>query len=160
MVTTAATDAGEGQGARATSNLELDALEREAQALEGAADMAARPAPPAATTTAAELGEALSLIRALARPAFMDWPAYGVEAWTDKQLAAISSAGGAIMDRHGWTMGELFAQWGPYIALIGATAPPALLTWQHLRTRKAIAEARARQRPPDAQSEDADGVRP
>ena len=144
-----------------TKNPELAALVREAAQMDASAAGAA--AAPVSTSTADELGEALNLLRAVARPLFSDWPDYGREVWTDKQLTAISAAGGAIMDRHGWTMGELFAEWGPYIALIGATAPPALMTWQHLRSRKAIEQARARQRQqgaPGVPPEDADGVRP
>ena len=140
---------------------ELAALQRQADELEGTGPDAQRQAL-ADSTTAADLRQALDLVRTMGRPLFSDWPDYGVSVWNDAQLAAIATSGGAIMDRHGWTMGELFSQWGPYIALLGAALPPGLATWQHLRIRKAIAAQRARDRPPAGSGppEDADGVRP
>ncbi len=136
----------------APANPELDAIEREAAALESGQAAAAAP-PQIATNTAAELREALGLVRVMATPVFSDWPAYGQEVWSDGQLRAIADAGGAIMDRHGLTMGEFWESWGPYIALIGATAGPSLATWQHLKIRKAQAEQLERNRragPPQA----------
>lgn len=126
----------------------LDALagiEREALALEseGAAPGGPVGPGPQGPDTAAELLQVLELVRGMARPLFADWPDFG-QAWGDQTLQAMASHGGAIMDRHGWTMGEAMSQWGPYIGLLAATAPPALATMAHLKHRKAQAEAQRR----------------
>lgn len=149
----AANDEGQtDQADPAAPNPELDAIEREAIALE--AGTAGAAAPPAVTNTAGELREALGLARLMIKPAFLDWPEYGREVWNDAQLQAIADAGGVIMDRHGLTMGEFWQSWGPYIALIGATAGPSLATWQHLKIRKEQAE-RARRGREQGQPQDA-----
>lgn len=88
---------------------------------------------------AGELRQALAMIRLMAEPAFAWWTQYR-ECWSDRQLDAIAKAGAAVMQRHGLTMGELFAQWGPYIALATATAPPALATYAAIKHRKANPE--------------------
>ncbi len=123
---------------------ELAAIEREAQALEGQAGATAAAAPAVATNTASELREALGLVRVMAAPGFSDWPEFGVQVWNDQQLQAIADSGGAIMDRHGLSMGELWSTWGPYIALVGAVAGPSLATWQHIKLRRHLAEQRER----------------
>jgi hypothetical protein len=88
---------------------------------------------------AGELRQALGMLRLMAAPAFAWWPHFG-ECWSDRQLDAIAQAGAAVMQRQGLTMGDLFAQWGPYIALVTATAPPAIATYAAIKHRKAQAE--------------------
>ena len=134
-----------GEQTPAPANPELDAIGREAAALEGAADAAGAPAA-SATNTAGELREALGLVRTIAAPGFSDWPAFGREVWTDVHLSAIADNGAAIMDRHGWTMGDMWSTWGPYIGLAGALARPGLATFAHLKQRKALALAMERAR--------------
>jgi len=123
----------------------LEAIEREAAAIEGAAQAQAAPLPPAQTNTAAELRGALDMVRVMAAPAFADWPDFGT-VWGDRTLEGIAQSGGAIMDRHGWTMGEFLGQWGPYIGLFAAVGPAGLATYQHLKIKRLKAEAEARER--------------
>ena len=139
--------AGEGEAPAAEDRqqaAEWAALDASAANLEAAAAPAVAPAAP--TTTADDLRQTLDLLRVMAKPVFLDWPEYGVEVWNDAHLQAIATHGGAVMDRHGWSMGELWQTWGPYVGLFGALAPPSLATWQHLKLKKQIEEARARQR--------------
>lgn len=124
-------------------NADLDAIEAEAAALEGAAQAAAQPAPQP-TNTADELDGALRMLRLMVKPAFADWPDFD-QAWGDQTIHGIATSGAAIMDRHGWTMGAFFEQWGPYIGLVAATAPPAIATMQHLKLRKLREAERQRQ---------------
>lgn len=98
--------------------------------------------------TAVELREALGLGRALAMPAFTWWPAF-TEVWSDDALGRIADAGAAVMERHGWTVGETLAKMGPYIALVGALAPPSFVTYQAVKAHKAQA-VEAQRRPPVA----------
>lgn len=142
---------------------ELESIMGEALDLEGLAGAARGAAALPAVSTADELREALDLARTIGKAAFSDWPAYGVSVWSDPQLAAIAQHGGAIMDRNGWTMGELWSTWGPYIGLLGALAPPSLATYAHIKQQRAEAAARERARREGARrgpTEDADGVRP
>jgi heme exporter protein D len=68
------------------------------------------------------------------------------QVWSDQTLQAIAESGGAIMDMHGWNMAELFGRWGPYIALVAATAPPAMVTMVHLKKKRAYLAEMARRR--------------
>jgi hypothetical protein len=52
------------------------------------------------------------------------------------------------MDKHGWTMGEMLTAYGPYIALIGATLPPSLVTYQAIKARKEAANVRRPEQTP------------
>ncbi len=140
------TDADETADDQHPAGMELDAIAAEAAMLEGGpGQVPGAPAAPALSTTA-ELAEALRLARSIGKAAFSDWPEYGVSVWSDDQLQAIATHGGAIMDRNGWTMGDLWATWGPYIGLAGATAPPALATYARIKQVKAEAAERERQR--------------
>ena len=117
----------------------LDQLERQAAAIEHGATADQnkadqRQADQQASTAATELLCALQLARVIVLPAFEWWPEFA-RTWSDPQLQAIAQAGADVMTRHGWTMGELMAQWGPYIALAGATLPPCLVTYQAMRNR-------------------------
>lgn len=134
----------------------LAALEAEAAAL----DAAAVPAPPAAVVqaeaqraedTVAALLEVLQFARSMAAPAMSWWADFGA-VYSDEALHKIAAAGAVVMDRHGWTLGEMFEQWGPYVALAAAVAPPALATVHAFKAR-AIAQHQARQRPQQPQQQ-------
>lgn len=121
----------------------FDQIEAEAAALEGQAAAQAAPVAPPPSTNAADILGAVQLLRVMAKPMFADWPDYEV-VWSDRTLQATADSAGAIMDRHGWTLGGIMEQWGPYIALVGAIAPPSLATYQHLKLRRLRAEAEAK----------------
>lgn len=126
----------------------LDALAAQAAAIEGAAAPAApgQGAGVPQLSTADELRAALEMARLVVAPAFRWWPDFGA-VWSDGTLRGIADAGAAVMERHGVTMGEVWSQWGPYIALAGATLPPSLVTYQAMAERKEQ-QQRERQRPP------------
>lgn len=136
-------------------------LLNEASALEqvGVAQQADRQAEQQAAaimSAAEELFGALQMVRMMAAPMMGWWPQFG-EVWGDPTLRGIADGGAAVMERHGWTLGDAWGQFGPYIALIGAVLPPSLVTWQAVQQRRL--EAR---RPPPRRMppEDAEGVRP
>lgn len=105
----------------------------------------AAPAPvPVATNTAADLLGALQLARAMVTPLFAWWPDFG-QVWNDGQLEGIADAGGQVMDRHGWTMGGAMQEYGPYIALLGATAGPGLATYQAIKAHREDEARKARE---------------
>lgn len=125
---------------------ELAALQGEAAAVEGHAPAAPGAAPQATDAdTAAELLGALEMARMMVAPMFAWWPEFAAT-WSDAQLEKIAEGGAAVMQRHGWTLGGLFSEFGPYIALAGATLPPAFVTYQAMQARREN-EARAPQRP-------------
>lgn len=101
----------------------------------------------------AELLGALEMARlGAAEMAFPWWREFG-NTWNDRRLDQIATAGAAIMQKHGWTMGGLEASWGPYLMLALATIPPAVATYQAHQVHRAELEAearRARQAPPPA----------
>lgn len=118
-------------------------LEAQAKALEGAAAPVVGQAPAAAVdTTDAELLAALTMARVMVAPMFGWWPDFG-QVWSDQTLQGIAGAGAAVMRRHGLTMAGVMGEWGPYLALIGATAPPAFVTYKAIKDRK---EAQQRER--------------
>lgn len=130
----------------------LGDLAEQAQAFEGAGqtEAAARAASAAADTvaaTAAELCEALKVVRAMGAAPMAWWDQYMV-VWSDKAMEAIAEAAAVVMQRHGWTMADAWSKLGPYIALIAATVPPSLVTWQAVKQRQAqIAAAQRRPAP-------------
>jgi hypothetical protein len=116
----------------------LDVLAARAAELEGQHAPPPPPGTPEPMTpedTAHELRGALEMVRLMASPAFAWWPQFG-QVWSDQTLQAMATNGAVIMERHGWTVGQALAEWGPYIGLIGATLPPALATYQAVQTRK------------------------
>lgn len=120
---------------------DLSHLIAEAEGIEGAQEQAQAQQQAAAEQGQLEastqaLREALGMARMIAKPALAWWADYEA-CWSDRQLDAISAAGAAVMLRHGVTMGELFEQYGPYIALLGATVPPGLATYSAIKARKA-----------------------
>lgn len=54
--------------------------------------------------------------------------------WGDATLKGIAGPGAEIMRRHGWDVAGLMSKYGPYIALAGAVAPPAIATVQAYKT--------------------------
>lgn len=62
-------------------------------------------------------------------------------------MRGIAEGGAAVMERHGWTLDEAWGKFGPYIALLGATLPPSLVTWQAVQNRR---QQLSRPRPPMA----------
>lgn len=131
---------------------DLSHLIADAEALEGAeiaaqAQTEAKAAESTIEANRAGLRDALGMARMIASPAFQWWDDFG-NCWSDNQLDAISDAGAQVMQRHNITMGELFTQYGPYIALIGATLPPGLATYTAIKARKAEL-----QRPPQNQGQ-------
>lgn len=98
------------------------------------------------TNTAAELKGVLTMARLMVAPMFAWWVEFKT-VWSDDALEGIAQGGGAVMDRHGWSVGEALGQWGPYLALVGAVAPPAFVTYQAIKAREKEA---ARGRPEQA----------
>lgn len=128
----------------------LDALAAQAEALEsGAVASAAGDGQAAGENNAAELLEALTMARVLVSPMMAWWPEFHA-VWCDATLRGVADAGAQVMDRHGWTMNQAFTQFGPYIALAGATLPPLLVTHRAIKERKQASEA-----PPHERAEQA-----
>lgn len=147
-------DAGVGPAANGFAHLEA-----EAAALEGGPPIAGSAEAAQAegaqlAQTAEELSQALGMARLMVRPMFGWWQGFDAT-WSDRTLQGIAAGGAAVMVKHGWTMGELFAEWGPYIALAGATLPPSLVTYGAIKQRKLEMIAAQRQaatrRPDDVQ---------
>lgn len=128
-------------GADDGGGVDLSGLIAEAEGLEvaqGAAQAEAEAKAAESTIEANRQGlrEALAMARMVASPAFRWWEDFGA-CWSDGQLDAIADAGAQIMQRHQITMGELLSQYGPYVALAGATIPPGLATYTAIKARKA-----------------------
>lgn len=87
------------------------------------------------SNTAAELRGALEIVRSIATPMMSWWPEFSAT-WSDQALEAIAASGGAVMDRHGWSVGGVMGQWGPYIGLAAALGPPSFVTWQAIKARQ------------------------
>lgn len=113
----------------------LGALMGEAAALD-AAD-ALPPANPAmeayavqvASANRAEIAATLTIVRTMLCPLLPPPKGDQIAAiWSDAVIEQAAAAGAAVMDLHGWSMGETMGKYGPYIALIAAVGPPALAT--------------------------------
>jgi hypothetical protein len=50
------------------------------------------------------------------------------QVWNDAVLDQTAKAGAAVLERHGITMGQVMGQFGPYIMLVAAVAPPVMMT--------------------------------
>lgn len=137
----------------------LDGLLMEAQALEQSAappdvsEQQAAQQAAAVASAAEELLGALQMLRMMAAPMMSWWAEFGT-VWSDQTLRGIADGGAAVMERHGWTLGQAWGQFGPYIALIGAALPPSLVTWQAIQQRRAEAR-RPRQAPPRQDAQEA-----
>jgi hypothetical protein len=134
---------------------DFGSLLTDVDALEGAHQLKAeeRQAAQAANAVEQAAGEllgALQMVRTMASPLMAWWPEFG-QVWNDDALGAIAASGAEIMHRHGWTLGEAWGQFGPYIALIGAALPPSLVTWQAVQQRRADARRTPQQRQQQAE---------
>jgi hypothetical protein len=140
-----AAPADQGQAGPVALSPELAGLAAEAAGLEVPADGAAPGAPGDApgVSVSEELLSALVMARLVVSPMFAWWPDFE-RVWADATLRGISQAGAQVMERHGWTMGQLMGQWGPYIGLIAAAAPPAFVTYKAIQQQR---ESEARPAP-------------
>ncbi len=117
----------------------LDAIAKQGAALEAGAALPGAPGAPvnqAAVTAAevAEIGAALSLLRAAAlpfAPPHVQDPLALI--WSDQQLEKIAAAVVEICHLHGWTTGDFFDKYGPYLQLGMALGIPALATLKLLK---------------------------
>ncbi|HZX86483.1 MAG TPA: hypothetical protein VFF19_23130 [Reyranella sp.] len=89
----------------------------------------------------AELLVTLQAIRAMAFPMLAmvtdeeRMAALG-QVWNDGVLGASAAAGAAVMEKHGWTMGGVMGQYGCYVMLVAALAPPIVMTKKILEKPK------------------------
>ncbi len=83
---------------------------------------------------AAEIAVALELLRAAAIPFAPEHtqPAL-LQIWSDRQLLKIAEAIVALCRFHGWTVGEFFTEYGPYMKLLAAVGLPVLGTLKVLK---------------------------
>lgn len=140
-------DAGQEVGATDTA-ADMAALASEAAAFEDApdakaAEVQAKQEADTTATIAAELADVLGMGRMMCGPLLAWWPDYE-QVWSDGQIRAISQAGAVVMVRHGWDMGEMVSQWGPYLALVAAAGMPAMATYTAIKAHKAEAQRAAR----------------
>ncbi|VTU20744.1 hypothetical protein SRS16CHR_02705 [Variovorax sp. SRS16] len=73
--------------------------------------------------------------------------------WNDGVLQSTASAGAAVLERHGITMGQVMGQFGPYIMLVAAVAPPVMLTKKILSAPKDKAPGQAPEKLADGQQQ-------
>ena len=99
-----------------------------------------------AANMVADLVDVLKMARGMAGAAFAWWPDFE-RVWNDDVLNGIAVNGATIMVRHGWTMGRLMTEWGPYLGLLGCVAPAAFATVQAIKAKKAGAYERHQQSP-------------
>jgi hypothetical protein len=131
-------------GGAAVIDMDLAELSAGAAALDGAgqavvqAQDMAKASEEAATAEglAPELLDVLKLARAMAVPLFVWWVDFE-RVWSDAVLEGIAQNGAVIMVRQGWDMGQLMTKWGPYIGLLGITAPAAFATYKAVKAHKA-----------------------
>ena len=148
MVTIRKKDLNDGEAA---TYIDFSDLENEAARVEGL-EGGTEGAPGQSTATpidpllqaANDLEQALKMAKLIVKPMFAWWTDFE-SVWSDSQVRAVADAGAAVMSKHGWTTGDVFAQFGPYIALGIALIPPAIATksavTQH--REKIAAQARA-----------------
>jgi hypothetical protein len=98
-----------------------------------AADLNVPPAPetppPPRDNLEDDLFSMLKMAQGAARPGIW-WltPEQFEGLWGDHTLTAIAGPGAEIMRRNGWSVAGLMGKYGPYIALLGAVAPPTMAT--------------------------------
>lgn len=130
----------EEQGAAIASPVEnLQALASEAQAIDSApgaaqAANAEQEQSDRITSNAGELLQALELARDMLLPFAPEAKREPLRAiWSDAQIKAASAAGAAVMEKHGITMQGMLGEYGCYLALIAAVAPPSVATMRLLK---------------------------
>lgn len=116
----------------------LDSIGKMGAALEVAPGSPGAPAAPGQAANdkadAVEIEAALALLRASAipfAPEHVQDPL--LQVWSDKQLEVIGAAIVEICKLHGWTTGQFFDRYGPYIKLAMALGIPALATIKLLK---------------------------
>lgn len=126
-------------GAQDAAGVEsLESIGADAAQIEGGT------APGATQTTVPGMGNAenlkgaLDMAKLMLRPMFAWWPEFD-QVWSDGQVGAIAAAGGAVCDKHGWNFAEVLGNYGPYLMLVAATAPPAMATMAAIKQAKAAA---------------------
>lgn len=88
----------------------------------------------AKAVAAAEISAALTLLRAAALPFAPDHVQEPLAlVWSDKQLDQVGAAIVEICALYGWTVGDFFDSYGPYIQLFMALGLPALATIKLLK---------------------------
>lgn len=123
-----------GTGTDQDAHLGVESLD-DIAALGDAMEAKALPAGPDPSEAAtAEIAAALELLRAAALPFAPDHvQAPLAMIWTDKQLERIAAAVVDLCEYHGWTVGEFFTQYGPYLQLLAALGMPILGTLKILK---------------------------
>lgn len=87
-----------------------------------------------------DLFDALRMARDIAGPAVWWMTSEKFAAvWSDARIRDISSAGAAIMERHGWTLAQVVGKYAPYVALAAALAAPTLETVRTYKEAQAVA---------------------
>jgi hypothetical protein len=83
---------------------------------------------------AAEIAVALQLLRAAALPFAPDHVQEPLAlVWSDKQLTKVAEAIVELCKFHGWTVGDFFTEYGPYLQLAMALGMPLLATIKLLK---------------------------
>lgn len=116
----------------------LDAIVAKAEGLEGpSTDQAAaeQPQGPSLAELQAELLQHLQTARFMVTPVFSWWPEFGL-IWSDTTLKGIAANGAIVMQRHGWTLGEVLTKYGPYIGLAASLVPAVLATVAAVKVRQ------------------------
>lgn len=124
----------------------LSDIAREADMLDTSPDREAQAGQVAETAQAvanneSELLVTLQAIRAMAFPMLamvtdeQRMNALG-NVWNDGVLGASAAAGAAVLEKHGWSMGSLMGDYGCYVMLVAALAPPVVMTKKILETPK------------------------
>lgn len=115
----------------------LDSIAKLGTALDAPAAAPGAPGQTVAASTVADTAEisaALSLLRAAALPFAPDHVQDPLnQVWSDKQLEQIAAAVVEICRVQGWTTGDFFDRYGPYIQLCMALGLPALATLKLLK---------------------------
>lgn len=134
------------EDAEILDNADLDAIALDAAAIEGEGAPGASQAALPGMGNAENIQGALAMAKLMLGPVFAWWPEFD-QVWSDGQIQGISGAAGLVCDKHGWNFGEAIGQYGPYLALVAATAPPVIATVSAVKAAKrAAAEAERRER--------------
>lgn len=146
MVMTKTIDPADVPDAGAAGPESLANLEREADMLDAAPELAvqagqAAQAAEVVQSNEAELYGTLQAVRAMVFPLLamvVDQARMAAlsNVWNDGVLQSTASAGAQVLERHGITMGQVMGQFGPYIMLVAAVAPPVVMTKKILEKPK------------------------
>ncbi|MFZ6686415.1 hypothetical protein ACO0K0_01560 [Undibacterium sp. SXout11W] len=79
--------------------------------------------------------------------------------FTPDACAKWGDAMALVSQKHGWDAGETISKWAPECALVMATVPIALPTYQAIKMRKVAADA-AKRKPPELQANDQPALAP